>query len=125
MLPFVLYAATGVVAAFHLYYLLVLSSFGVPQNSWEFISLLLSLGIVVCGYISLYKPVLAARIVLIAALGMWFFYGPAIVATARAGHLTQLRKIQGAALPYSAVVLLLPLPHIHFLRVGERAGWAR
>ena len=117
-----LYAATGVVTAFHLYYLLVLSAFGVPQNSWEFIALLLSLCILICAYLSLYKPVLAARIVLIATLGMWFFYGPAIVATARAGHLTQLTKIQGAALPYSAVVLLLLTTAYSFFASGRKSG---
>ncbi len=122
MLPFVLYAATGVVAAFHLYSLLVLSAFGVPQNSWEVISLLLSLCILICAYLGLYKPVLAARIVLIATLGMWFFYGPAIVATARAGHLRQLTKIQGAALPYTAVILLLLTTAYSFFASGRKSG---
>jgi len=122
MLPFVLYAATGVVTAFHLYYLLVLAAFGVPQNPWEIVSLLLSLCILGCAYLYLYKPVLASRIVLIATLGMWFFYGPAIVSTARAGHLTRMAKIQGAALPYSAVLLLLLATAYSFFASGRKSG---
>lgn len=120
MLPFVLYAATGGVTGCHIYFLLVLGRYGVPQNIWEFVALLLSLCIVICAYISIYRPILAARIALVSALGMWCFYGPAIVATVRAGHLKQLIKMQGAALPCSAVVLLLVTTAYSFAVSGRK-----
>jgi len=121
MLPFLLYATTGTITGWHIYFLLTLGAFGVPQNAWEVISLPLALCIVICAYISLYRPVLAARMALVASLGMWCFYGPAIVATSRAGHLRLLTRIQGAALPYSAVFLLVLTTAYSFVASGRKS----
>ena len=120
MLPFFLYAATGAVAAYHIYFLLVLAAYGVPQSLWEFIALILSLCLVACAYLSLYKPAVAAKISLIAALGMWGFYGPAIAATINAGRVSQLAKIHGAALPFAAILLLFLTTIYSFLGSGKK-----
>jgi xanthosine utilization system XapX-like protein len=84
MLPFCLYFVTGLVTGFHIYTLLALAVYGVPINALELISLLGSLGFLIAAYVSLFKPLIAAKLALIAALAMWSFYGPAIANLVRA-----------------------------------------
>jgi len=125
MLPFFLYAATGAVAAYHICSLLILAAYGVPQTLWEFVAFILSVCLVACAYFSLYKPSAAAKIALLAALGMWGFYGPAIAATIKAGRLTQIAKIHGAALPCAAILLLLLTTVYSFVASGKKTDPAR
>ena len=107
MLPFLIYALTGVVTACHVFYLLLLSSFGVTQSPVEYLVLALSACLVLCSYISLFKPITAGRITLIISLCMWCFYGPAIVGTLRTSREQGFPVVQVAALPYVAVFMLL------------------
>jgi hypothetical protein len=81
MLPFIIYFVAGAVTGFHVYTLLSLAAYGASFNALEFVSLLGSLGLLIAAYVSLFKPVAAARIALIAALATWCFYGPAVART--------------------------------------------
>jgi Family of unknown function (DUF6843) len=107
MLPFVLYLVGGLLTAFHVYVLLTLAALGVPHNILQLFSLLGSLGLIGSAFISLFRPRLAAQLALIASLGAWCFYAPAIVATIKSGRHQQLPKLPIAALPYAAVVFLV------------------
>lgn len=83
MLPFVLYFVTAIVTGFHLYSFLSLAEYGAPLNPLELVGLLGSLGFLVAAYISLFRPYIAARVALIAALAIWCFYAPAIAQVMR------------------------------------------
>jgi len=107
MLPFVLYLVGGLLTAFHVYVLLTLAALGVPHNVLQLFSLLGSLGLIGSAYISLFRPRLAAQLALIASLGAWCFYAPAIVATIKAGQHHTFSELQVAALPYAAVGFLV------------------
>jgi hypothetical protein len=120
MFPFVLYAVTAAVSGYHVYFLLTLGMFGVPQSASEYISLAMSACLLICAYISVYRPVQAAKIGLVAALGMWIFYGPAIISTIRAGQHRQLPSFQLAALPYLAVLLLVLTTSYTFMASGRK-----
>jgi hypothetical protein len=85
MLPFFLYFATGVITGLHIYTLLALVVYGVPFDPLEAVALLGSLGLLIAAYVSLFRPYAAAKIALIAALGIWSFYGPAIAKVVRTG----------------------------------------
>lgn len=107
MLPFLLYLAGGILTAFHIYVLLSLAIFGVPHNVLQLFSLLGSLCLIGSAYISLFRPRLAAKLALLASLGAWCFYAPAIVATIKAGRRHRLSELPVAALPYVAVLFLV------------------
>jgi hypothetical protein len=81
MLPFMIYFVAGAVTGLHVYTLVSFAVYGAPFNALEFVSLLGSLGLLMAAYVSLFKPVAAARIALIAALATWCFYGPAVAKT--------------------------------------------
>jgi hypothetical protein len=85
MLPFFLYFTTGVITGFHIYTLLSLVVYGVPFDPLEAVALLGSLCLLVAAYVSLFWPYAAAKIALIAVLGIWSFYGPAIAKVVRTG----------------------------------------
>ncbi len=106
MLPFLLYLLAGILTAAHVYSLLSLGMLGVPHNVLELISLLGSFVLLVSAYISLYRPRLAAKLALLAALALWCFYGPAIAATVHVGRHHQVHAFRVVALPYLAVGLL-------------------
>ena len=105
MLPFILYFAAGLITGFHVYSLMALAVYGVPVNALEFLSLLGSLCLVIAAYISLYKPQVAAKLALIAALAMWSFYAPAIAKTVRMklGH-HNITSTTSVPMPFSASV---------------------
>lgn len=106
MLPSILYLATGLVTAMHLYVLLTLSVMGAPRNALEWMSLCGSLCLYISSYISLFRPQTGARLALPGALLSWSFYGPAIVATVSAGRHREITDPRIAALPYIALSLL-------------------
>jgi hypothetical protein len=83
MLPFVLYLVTAVVTGFHIYTLLLLAFYGGSINALEFLALLGSFALLIAAYVSLFRPFLAGRIALIAALLLWSFYAPAIATLIR------------------------------------------
>lgn len=107
MLPFLLYLATGIVTATHLYVLLSLAVVGAPHNGLEFVALVGSLVLAVSGYISLSRPQAGAKLALPGALVSWSFYGPAILATGLSGGHREIINARIAALPYLAVALLV------------------
>jgi hypothetical protein len=78
MLPFLLYFITAVITGYHVYSLMSLAAYGAPVSPLEFVALLGSLCLLICAYISLFRPVIAAKIALIAALFIWSFYAPAL-----------------------------------------------
>src|ERR1700691_4277869 len=78
MLPFVIYFITAIVTGIHLLMLLSLAAYGVTISPFELLALLGSFLILIAAYVSLFRPYAAARIVLLAAIIMWSFYGPAI-----------------------------------------------
>ncbi len=89
MLPFLLYLLAGALTAIQVYALLTLGVYGAPVSPLEFLSLLGSLVLIVAAYLALWKPRLAARVALLAALVIWCFYAPATlhaVRSWRAGH---------------------------------------
>ncbi len=89
MLPFLLYLLAGALTGIQVYALLTLGMHGAPVSPLEFLSLLGSLALIVAAYLSLWKPRLAARVALLAALVIWCFYAPATlhaVRSWRAGH---------------------------------------
>lgn len=96
MLPFFLYLIAGALTGFQVYALLALGVYGAPVSPLEFLSLLGSLVLIAAAYLSLWKPCVAARVALLAALTIWCFYAPATVQTIRArlpGHAgSQLQK---------------------------------
>lgn len=79
MLPFFLYLGTAIATGFHVYTLLSLAVYGAAFSPLELVSLLGSVLLLIAASVSLFRPQLAARIALIAALAIWCFYGPAIV----------------------------------------------
>ena len=79
MIPFTLYLVAGVITGLHVYTLLTLGLLGAPLHPLELVSLAGSLCLVGAAYWSLFKPLAAAKLALIASLAMWCFYGPAIV----------------------------------------------
>jgi hypothetical protein len=86
MLPFFLYLSAGLITGFHLYSLLALAVYGVPINPLELVALSGSFCLLIAAYLSLFKPHVAGRIALIAALAIWSFYGPAIAKTIQTRH---------------------------------------
>jgi hypothetical protein len=88
MFPFFLYFVTALVTGFHVYTLMALTVYGAPFNPLELVSFLGSLALLIAAYVSLFKPQAAAKTALLACLGIWSFYGPAIAKTAR----TRLHK---------------------------------
>lgn len=68
--------------------------------------MLASVCLILSGYISLFKPSVAARIALIASLAAWCFYAPAIAATAKAGWHRQGLEPRIVVLTCTAVGLL-------------------
>ena len=103
MLPFIVYFAAGAVTAFHVY---VLVGIGKALNVLEFASLLGSVCLIVSGYISLFKPSVAAKLALIASLAAWCFYAPGIAAIAKTGWHRQVSEPRIVALTYIAIALL-------------------
>ncbi len=83
MLPFVLYLIAGALTGFQVYALLALGAYGAPVSPLEFLSLLGSLVLIVAAYLGLWKPRLAARVALLAALVIWCFYAPATLHAVR------------------------------------------
>lgn len=83
MLPFILYFACAVVTGFHIYTLLAFAVQGAPFNPLELVALLGSVCLWIAAYVSLFRPQIAARIALLAALAIWSFYGPAIAKIGR------------------------------------------
>lgn len=77
MLPFCLYFVAAIITGFQVYSLLTLAVYGVPFNLLHLASLLGSLCLLVAAYVSLFRPHAAAKLALLACLGMWCFYGPA------------------------------------------------
>jgi hypothetical protein len=92
MFPFFLYLMTALVAGFHLYTLLALSVYGAPFNPLQLIAFAGSVCLLICAYVSLFRPYLAARIALLALLTMWSFYGPAI------GQMVRARRLRPAVI---------------------------
>jgi len=84
MLPFLIYFVAGALTGYHLYTLIALAAYGAPFNPLEFVAFMGSVGLVLAGYVSLFRPYAAARIALIASLLVWGFYGPAIAKLTRA-----------------------------------------
>lgn len=119
MLPFILYCSAGVLTAGHVYVLLSLGLLGSSASVLELISLLGSMALMASGYLSLFRPGFGAKLALPASLGIWCFYGPAIVATFRPGRAVPFSGIRGAALPYLAVVFLV-LSTLHSTAVNFR-----
>lgn len=83
MLPFILYLSCGVVTGFHMYSLLSIAVQGAAFSWLELVCSLGSLCLLVAAYISLFRPLVAARIALLAALAIWSFYAPAIAKIVR------------------------------------------
>jgi hypothetical protein len=83
MLPFFLYLIAGALTGFQVYSLLALGVYGAPVSPLEFLSLLGSLVLIVAAYLSLWKPRVAARVALLAALTIWCFYAPASLGAVR------------------------------------------
>ncbi|MFZ0318439.1 MAG: hypothetical protein WAL56_04870 [Candidatus Sulfotelmatobacter sp.] len=77
MLPFVLYFVTALITGFHVSSLLALTLYGVPLNPLELVSLLGSFCLLMAAFLSLFKPLAAAKLALVASLLIWTFYGPA------------------------------------------------
>ena len=96
MLPFVLYFVAGAVTGYHVYTLLLLVLYGGSINVLELVSLLGSLCLLIAAYVSLIRPLAAARLALIACLAVWCFYGPAIA------NLVRLRITKHAGVSRSA-----------------------
>lgn len=89
MLPFFLYLIAGALTGFQVYALIALGAYGAPVSPLEFLSLFGSLVLIVAAYLSLWKPRVAARVALLAALTIWCFYAPASLSAVRswrAGH---------------------------------------
>ncbi len=84
MLPFFLYLIAGGLTGFQVYSLIALAAYGAPVSPLEYLSLLGSLALIVAGYLSLFKPRVAARVALLAALTIWCFYAPATLNSVRA-----------------------------------------
>ena len=125
MFPFLLYLTAGVVTAVHVYILLSMGVFGVPRNVLELISFLGSLCLVGSAYLSLFRPRFAAKIALLASLGIWSFYAPAIAATVKAGRFSQLSALRVMVLPCLALgflVLVTIYSAIVSFRTGKQAG---
>jgi hypothetical protein len=106
MFPFILYLASGLITAVHVYVLLTLTAIGAPHSALEFLSLLGSFGLCLSSYLSLFRPQLGAKLALPSAIVSWSFYGPAILQTLSAGRQHQITDPRIAALPYIAVSLL-------------------
>ena len=129
MLPFILYVAAGALTAFHVYALWTAGISGVPHNILELISLLGSLCLIGSGYISVFRPARAAKLALVASLGMWCFYAPAMVATIRAERHDPLSTLRVAALPSAAVGFLTLITaysavvSFRMSQVGEAGTW--
>ncbi len=83
MLPFVLYLIAGALTGVQVYALVALAAYGAPVSPLEFLSLLGSLALIVAAYLSLWRPRLAARVALLAALIIWSFYAPATLHAVR------------------------------------------
>ncbi len=77
MLPFLLYLIAGLLTGFQVYTLVALGAYGAPVSPLELLSLLGSLVLIIAAYLGLWKPRLAARMALLAALVIWCFYAPA------------------------------------------------
>lgn len=107
MLPFILYCSAGALTAGHVYVLLSLGILGSSASVLELISLLGSITLIASGYLSLFRPGVGGKLALPASLGIWCFYGPAIVGTFRTGRAMPISGIRSAALPYLAVVFLV------------------
>ncbi len=107
MFPFLLYLVAAVLTAAHVYVLLSMAVFGVPRHVLELLSLFGSACLLVSSSISLWRPRIAAKLALLAALAMWCFYAPAIATTLRAGWNNQRAAFRVMALPYLAVISLI------------------
>ena len=107
MLPFILYCLAGALTAGHLYVLLSLGLLGSSASVFELIALLASLVLILSGYISLFRASYGAKLAFPASLLSWCFYGPAILATVRAGRAIPPSGIRTTALPYLAVSFLI------------------
>lgn len=83
MLPFLLFLIAGALTGYQVYALVALGAYGAPVSPLEFLSLLGSLALVGAAYLSLWKPRVAARVALLAALVIWCFYAPATLSTVR------------------------------------------
>ncbi len=83
MLPFLIYLLAGTLTGIQVYALLTLGVHGAPVSPLEFLSLLGSLVLIVAAYLGLWKPRLAARVALLAALVVWSFYAPATLHAVR------------------------------------------
>jgi hypothetical protein len=98
MLPFIIYFVTAIVTGVHLLTLLSLAAYGVTISPFELWAALGSFSLLISAYISLFRPYAAARIVLLAAIIMWAFYGPAIATYVR-GRLAKRSVLSEVALP--------------------------
>ncbi len=83
MLPFLLYLIAGALTGLQVYTLMALGAYGAPVSPLEVLSLLGSLALIVAAYLSLWKPRVAARVALLAALIIWCFYAPATLHAVR------------------------------------------
>ncbi len=83
LLPFVLYFVTGAVTGFQICTLLVGALYNEPVNPLMLVALLGSVGLLIAAFVSLFRPHIAAKFALVAALAIWCFYGPAIAKVVR------------------------------------------
>jgi hypothetical protein len=107
MFPFLLYLVAAVLTAAHVYVLLSMAVFGAPRHVLELLSLFGSSCLLVSAVISLWRPRVAAKFALLAALSMWCFYAPAIATTIKAGWNNQRAAFRVVALPYLAIISLV------------------
>lgn len=103
MVPFFLYLLTALITGFHIYSLLTLGLYGGAVNGLELIAFAGSLTLFVAAYVSLFRPYVAARIALIAALALWAFYAPAIATLVRSRTNHQTHKSQSSLPATSAM----------------------
>jgi hypothetical protein len=109
MLPFVFYFVTALITGLHVYGLLAVVAYGGPLNPLELVSLLGSLGLLVAAYLSLFKPIAAAKVALLACLLMWCFYAPALSNLIRA----KLQKRNSLSSSLSIVINFQSSPRPH------------
>ena len=120
MVPFLLYAITGVSTGAQVFRLMMWGVWGRPVAGLEGISLLGSLVLLVAAFVSLSRARRAAWVAFVATLLMWTFYGPVVVVS--------LRGIARASqLVYFLPALLLIGTTVHAVMAGplrERLGRA-
>lgn len=79
MVPFLLYAITGVATGAQVFSLVMWAVWGKPVHPLQYVSLLGSVALTAAAFFSVWRPRQAAWVALAALVPVWSFYGPALI----------------------------------------------